>query len=60
MPWLAIYVQTIGIVPALQPAIMGTYVPYGNDKPWVMLEKFVLAGNVYDNAEYLRKVSSGS
>ncbi len=57
--WLAFYEQTIGIVPTPQPAIMGLYLPYGNDKPWVKFEKFVLAGIVYDNAEYLRKVSSG-
>jgi hypothetical protein len=58
-PWFAFYTQTIGIVPTPQPTIMGSYLPYGNDKPWVKYEKFVLAGVVYNNAEYLRKVSSG-
>jgi hypothetical protein len=57
---LAFYEQTIGILPTLQPAIMGLYVPYGNNKPWVKFEKFVLAGIVFNNAEYLRKVSSGA
>jgi hypothetical protein len=60
MPWLTFYEQTIGIVPTPQPAIMGLYVPYGNDKPWAKFKKFVLASIVYDNAEYLRKVSSGA
>jgi hypothetical protein len=41
---------------------MGLYVPYGNEKPWVKFKfkKFVLASVIYDNAEYLCKVSSGA
>jgi hypothetical protein len=46
MSWLAFYEQTLGIMPTPQPAIMGSYVPYGNEKPWVKFEKFVLAGVV--------------
>ncbi len=60
MPWLAFYKQTIGIVPTLQPAITGLFVLYGNYKPWVKFKKFILAGIVYNNAEYLRNVSSGA
>ena len=59
-PWIAFHEQTLGIVTTLQPAIMALFLPYSNEKGWIKFEKFVLSGMNFDNAEYLRKVSSGA